>query len=267
MITLQYIGEPTNLGRFGQVRRGDILNLSEEEGISLLRAKDARFRDPKAAGKDPIPSNIVKFTDRMSSADRAAAEKANADEQGRLDRLAVANDPVHIETMEIQQETYDELLARAERINTKHGAKTITVQGKVSRTDLINNILSAERRVPLNVGDPTDPISKPGKEPVKVGDAHSSTAAAGLAPNPATPGMDVETGDARLGKPGEVTNKPRTAGQSDPAVVTGQVAREEQSPHPGTGGKPLTSTTFTDPKPKDVPGPSKQTDTNRKPSR
>lgn len=268
MITLQYIGEPTNLGRFGEVRKGDILNLTEDEGRALLRGRDQRFRDPKSkeAQKEPIPDNTVEITDKMKPADRAAAEKANLDEKARQERLAIANDPQHIETMEIQHETYDQLLARAERINAKVGGEAITAAGKVSRTDLINAILSAERRVPFDPGNPSpaiapehDPLGKRRAdgtrigEPPKVGDAHSSPAAAGLKPNP---------------KPED----DRYASQQDPSVSTGrQLATEQRQdlPKPGSGpqgtggsgvpakpghgpgatpGKPLDSGTFTKPK-------------------
>lgn len=106
-----YLGKPTNLGRFGAVKSGDLLVLTEAEARSVI--SDARFSlyGPKAGVPDVRP-------------DRKAH--------------AAQNDPDRVRALEIEQMNRDQLVDYARTLG-------ITVRPRTTHRELFLEVALALR--------------------------------------------------------------------------------------------------------------------------
>lgn len=90
-----YLGHEVQLGRFGTIRRGDMVNLSDKEEESILTSEDTRFR-PFREGERIEYSGArvpVGFTDLKPAEQKKIMEKLQRDERRRLEDLGQATDP------------------------------------------------------------------------------------------------------------------------------------------------------------------------------
>jgi len=147
MTKFLFKGEEVQLGRFGFVKKGDVLLLTEQETTCIIRDQDKRFEvyTPKPGTPKP-KGNLIPITDKMTGAEREAAEKANKIEAQRLDQLAKANDENTVIVEEIRAMTYDGLVELAERMNDEAKSEVVSFSRKTSKSDLIRLILEARRR-------------------------------------------------------------------------------------------------------------------------
>lgn len=163
----QFKGEDVNLGRFGPVRKGDVLLLTDDEAAGIVG--DKRFARLKENDK-PKQGNFVPITDKMTPDERAAAEAANKTEKERLETLQKENDQDRVEVLEIKSKSFDELAAMAAQINADAKGTIIDIGRKTSRAELVRQILSHRRN--LKGGEPVegeteDPEENDEKAPAK----------------------------------------------------------------------------------------------------
>lgn len=108
----RYTGELTNIGRFGHIKKGDIVSLTTTEEAGIM--DDPRFEkvDPKKEAKADKPKptlNLPENYDQLSPADqKKAMKKATDEEADRIARLEDENKKTQIE--EIRQMPKDQLL-------------------------------------------------------------------------------------------------------------------------------------------------------------
>lgn len=90
-----YLGHEVNLGRFGTVRRGDMVNLTDKEEESILENKDTRFQPFDEKKKVEWAGVRVPegFTDLKPAEQKKVIEKLERDERRRQEDLGQATDP------------------------------------------------------------------------------------------------------------------------------------------------------------------------------
>lgn len=145
-----YLGTDTQLGRFGSVTRGDILDLTAREEADITREKDKRFKpfDPKAKivkTKLALPEGFDELSDVEQKATLRRLEQA---EETRLADLARANE--RTASVELDDLSRDELLEKAEALR-KEG-KTVVFQKDANRSTIRDAIALA-----LGQGENTGP--------------------------------------------------------------------------------------------------------------
>jgi predicted transcriptional regulator len=139
-----YRGENCNLGRFGEVRTGDVLTLTDLEAESVEANEHKRF-ERVVAGKTKVPKQggFIEITDKMSGDERVAAEAHNRDEQARLDQLAKANDEKRIAILDVKEKKYSELVELAEKMNHDAGRQVVDTGKNLPKQELVRRILAA----------------------------------------------------------------------------------------------------------------------------
>jgi hypothetical protein len=168
MNRFQYKGEDCNLGRFGPVRKGDVLILTDQEAEGITG--DKRFSRLKD-NQNPKPGQFVPVSDNLTPEQREAAEKANKAEKERLETLAKENDADRVEILEIKSKSFDELAAIAAKINAEAGGTIIDIGRRTSRPELMRQILQHRRNLkggePIEgeLDDADDKQPEGGKEP------------------------------------------------------------------------------------------------------
>ena len=136
-----YKGPDVNLGRFGAVRNGDVLTLTDLEADTI--ARDSRFEPIREGEKGKKASNIVPITGQMTPPERAAAEAANKEERERLEELAKANNAATVEITELREKTWAQLVEVAEKMNAGGADPAIPTGKKQTKGQLIRDILKA----------------------------------------------------------------------------------------------------------------------------
>jgi hypothetical protein len=131
MIPKVYVGPALNLGRFGFVKDGDLLNLTAHEWSTLERSGDKRFRDPKP---NYAPPKVV-LDAKLTAEDRQKAMDAEAYRQAQLTK---ANSPSVTDSMAHDGLTRTQLLEKAQEMKAE-GYK-IVFQKTASRNVLIKAI-------------------------------------------------------------------------------------------------------------------------------
>jgi len=134
-----YDGADINLGRFGAVRKGDVLLLTDREADTVDR--DKRFKPVR--GTEPKAGQFVPVTDKMTPEQRAAAEASNKAEKERLDELSKANNAATVEVNELREKSWSELVEVAEKINAE-GKTKIEFSKRTSKAALIRDIMRAK---------------------------------------------------------------------------------------------------------------------------
>lgn len=136
----------TNLGRFGHVKKGDVLELTPHEAQSIKG--DKRFKPfDEAKGKAHKPGQFVEITAAMTSDQKAAAEKANAKEKQRLEEVEKENDSRKVYVQEVREMTFAQLEIFADKLNKDAGRKIVDYHPKkTARADLANLILAVDER-------------------------------------------------------------------------------------------------------------------------
>jgi hypothetical protein len=135
-------GEDQNVGRFGWVRKGDTLTLTDHEADYVERNGDANLERVTAKTK-AVKSNLVEITDKMSGDERVAAEAANKAEAERVAQLAKANDEKRIDAIDIKEKKYDELVELAEKMNHDAGRQVVDPGKNLPKQELVRRILAA----------------------------------------------------------------------------------------------------------------------------
>ena len=142
MKRFQWAGEDEiQLGRFGIVRRGDVLLLTDQEAAMVLANRDKRYV-AVPDGKEPKEVEHFKVIDpsKMTPTQMEQAEKDNHDEQERLLRLDVENDEERVALLALGQKNTVDLILLANEANAKEGRQIIpTVQG-TTRSVLITEL-------------------------------------------------------------------------------------------------------------------------------
>lgn len=161
-----FSGEDVQLGRFGLVRKGDVLELTPHEAQCITDTKDKRFK--KLNEKEALkvePGQFITITDDMTPQERADAESANKAEQARLDGLAQSNDAERVFVQEVKEMTYPQLEAYVEKMNTEAGREVIQYDKKKTRKgDLVSLILAARRQAQGLPPEPTAEKDGAGEE-------------------------------------------------------------------------------------------------------
>jgi len=127
-----------NLGRFGLVQKGDILNLTDHE-FNMVQADPVdrkRFR----ALKEGEPVEPLKFEPRTekpgeSAEDKAAREKWNAREEARIAALNKSNDAGEVARQNVREMKHEALLAKA--VELEAGGASLGLPQKPTRNQLI----------------------------------------------------------------------------------------------------------------------------------
>ena len=94
-----FLGGTTNLGRFGTVKRGDVLILTDKEEESILTngqggKMDPRFQPYKEGAKiDGAGLDLPEGFELLSKEGQAAARQTAEDERKRLEALGQATNP------------------------------------------------------------------------------------------------------------------------------------------------------------------------------
>lgn len=156
----QFKGEDVNLGRFGPVRKGDVLILTDQEAEGIVG--DKRFSRLKEGDK-PKQGQFVPVSDKMTPEEKEQADKANKAEKERLEILQKENDQDRVEVLEIKSKSFDELAAMAAQMNADAGGTIIEIGRKTSRAELMRQILIARRNrkggAPVE-GENDDPVEE-----------------------------------------------------------------------------------------------------------
>lgn len=86
---VKWAGDTTNLGRFGIVKKGDLLTLSSSEWNYVRQNRDKRYVIATAEDeKKPNPNLIVIDRSKMGPAEAEEAEAFNVEEKKRIETLA-----------------------------------------------------------------------------------------------------------------------------------------------------------------------------------
>lgn len=94
-----WLGGTTNLGRFGMVKRGDVLSLTDKEADSIEQngpggERDPRFQVHKADAKiDGAGLDLPEGYEALGKEAQAAARKEAEDARRRAEQLAQSTDP------------------------------------------------------------------------------------------------------------------------------------------------------------------------------
>lgn len=138
MKTFQWLGEDCNLGRFGAVRKGDILNLTEQEAAMVKNDRDKRYVQV-GEGKQPKPISHLITIDpaKMTPLQMEQAHIENMEEERRLERLKSETDPERVLALAMQAKTTHDLLVQANEINLKAGRQVIPVTQGTQRGQII----------------------------------------------------------------------------------------------------------------------------------
>lgn len=146
MKKFQWAGEDEiQLGRFGIVRRGDVLLLTDQEAAMVLANRDKRYV-AVPDGKEPKEVEHFKVIDpsKMTPTQMEQAEKDNHDEQERLLRLDVENDPERVALLALGQKNTVDLILLANEINEEAGRMIIPTMQGTSRSELISKLARAQ---------------------------------------------------------------------------------------------------------------------------
>ena len=142
MKRFQWAGEDEiHLGRFGVVRSGDVLMLTDQEAAMVQANRDRRYT-AIADGKEPKEVEHFQAIDptKMTPTQMEQAEKDNHDEQERLLRLDVENDEERVALLALGQKNTVDLFLLANEANAKAGKPIIpTIQG-TTRSVLITEL-------------------------------------------------------------------------------------------------------------------------------
>lgn len=133
------------LGRFGVVRRGDVLTLTDQEAEMVTQNKDRRYV-AIPDGKEPKAVEHYQTIDpaKMTPTQMEQAEKENHDEHERLLRLGTENDPERVALLALGQKTTTDLILAANEVNEKAGRMVIPTTQGTARSVLISELAKAQ---------------------------------------------------------------------------------------------------------------------------
>jgi hypothetical protein len=183
-----YLGHEVNLGRFGVVRRGDVVNLTDKEEDAILESKDSRFRTHKegekieyAGARVPVGFTDLKPGEQKKVMERIARDEArqredlaqatdpragiqgrgapgqpinaDAEEEARRERLDKANDDTEVERL--REMTKAELVEEKERMEREDGKEFPNLNTKSTRGAILRELLTVKGFDPgaENTGD------------------------------------------------------------------------------------------------------------------
>lgn len=161
MAKYHFMGGTTNLGRHGELKRGDVLELTEKEEQQILSSGPGGGRDPRflpykdgakisGAGLD-LPLGFETMAKERQASEIKIAEDAKAKaptlspqdqsvENARLENLSNANNNSNVENY--REMTKPELLEVAEALK-RDGAK-LEINDKSSRNVILRAVLAAK---------------------------------------------------------------------------------------------------------------------------
>jgi hypothetical protein len=137
-------GPPTNLGRFGAVRDGDPLVLTDQEADNI--AGDERFEFLEDGQRPPSKNNLIAITAQMTGEERKKAEASNRLEMARQDKLKQSNDEDGVALLEIKGMSFEALSEMADAINEEAGQRVIDNQ-RLSKAELIKALVNYRRKL------------------------------------------------------------------------------------------------------------------------
>ena len=152
--TVRYEGSECNLGRFGPVRRGDILVMTDQEFVMTQRDPvDAKRFVPFSGEWKPLV-----FEKRVASKDATSEEKKevlewNAAEEKRINDLNKANSTETVQREDLRSKSKDDLL-KVIQILEGQGVK-ITLPQNPTKAQLVDAIEAHNAREAKNASDAT----------------------------------------------------------------------------------------------------------------
>lgn len=144
MKTFIWNGDEINVGRFGLLKKNDLIRLTDQEQRGI--EGDPRFVELKDPKKAPKPGHLIHISDKLTGDQQVAAKKANTLEVARLQRLQEECGELRMAEMEIKNKTYDQLLSEAQRINRTAGKEEVRADDGISRGELIIGLMNYLKR-------------------------------------------------------------------------------------------------------------------------
>lgn len=142
MAKYQYTGQDgVSMGRFGTLKKGDVIDLSPKEETYVLENKHPHLKavDDKAAKKDDgkPKMNLPPDFDKLP---KDQQDKIRKEEEARLAGLSKANaETVNLELKEMTKAELEEVVAKL-----RADGKEVKVQKGASKPALVNAILEAK---------------------------------------------------------------------------------------------------------------------------
>jgi len=138
-------GPETNLGVFGLVRSGDLLNMTEREAAGIKG--DRRFEPvPEDYQPKPAPIRLPELTNPDDPQERTAVARVKAEEEARRERLAAVNAPEAVQERALREAPMEELRALAQQVHDLDGSyprlrdmnKAQLIQSLLTRRDVLS---------------------------------------------------------------------------------------------------------------------------------
>lgn len=133
------------LGRFGVVRKGDVLTLTDQEAEMVTQNRDRRYV-AIAEGKEPkqVDHTVAIDPAKMTPTQMETADKENHDEHERLLRLETENDPERVALLALGAKHTTDLILLAHEANKKAGREIISTAQGTSRSKLITDLAKVQ---------------------------------------------------------------------------------------------------------------------------
>lgn len=154
------MGDDCNLGRFGAVRKGDVILLTEQEAAMVTRDKDKRYTRLDG-GKKPKPADHLIDIDpaKMTPLQMEEANIENQKEIQRQEQLASENDPERVIQLALRSKSTHELLSMADAANRAAGREVVSSAPGVSISQLIADLSRVElAKLAKGSGESANPL-------------------------------------------------------------------------------------------------------------
>lgn len=135
-----YLGETVNIGRFGLLRKGDRVVLTDAEEHAIREDKRFQPWDEAKHGK------ILKMPTAPEGATDADKERLKSEEEARRSSVEKANDEWNTMKTELGQSSYA-ALADVVKLMNEQDKTSIVISAKTTKTELIRLICEAKRRL------------------------------------------------------------------------------------------------------------------------
>lgn len=135
-----YLGETANIGRFGQLRKGDRILLTDAEENGAKDDKRFELWDDAKHGK------LLKGPALPPDASAEDRKKAQAEEEARRANVEKANDEWTVMKTELDQSSYEALVNLIKRMNEEDKVD-IRPTPKTTKRELIRLIVEARKRL------------------------------------------------------------------------------------------------------------------------
>lgn len=143
----QWAGDQLNLGRFGLVKPGDILFLTDKEAEGVKRDRDKRYVRVPDGKQVKAPGHFQEIDPKtMTPLQMEQAAIENHQEEQRLQQLASENDPERVILTALRSKSSHELYILAAAENEKAGREIISTAAGTSLSTIISELAAIELR-------------------------------------------------------------------------------------------------------------------------